>query len=422
MHLSPRLFLPLIFMAMVAGLGALYLIGGEDALRPFFAIYLVHYDLPPFADAYGITSAMVCERQGIETYLGNPCHYRPGPGFVYPPIWKLLSLLPMQTSWTTPMVLGFIAAFAAALAFLPPIESRRGRVLAALALVSPATVMAVDYGNNDMLLFAVVVAAIVALGRKGWGERVGYGLMLLAGLMKFFPFAGLGWAGKGSLRKALLVLLALIITFGLQALIAGEQLPLSLASIVTMSAGSYVFGIKSLGIAALEMGLVEPSGALVIRLSFTMILFIIAWRMATRFLTKDLHSAIGEDHWRFLVIGSLLVVAAYLASQNLVYREIFLLLLLPGLDALRKVRGENFGRYAEIGVFTMFLFPLRYHLQNLFEPGTTAKFVVSLSTILLREALWFAFAATLLALVFTHLRSGSAWQELTRRWQARTAA
>lgn len=417
MHLAPRLFLPMVFTAMLAVLGAVYLIGGEAALRPFAETYLIHYDLPPFGDAYGITSAMVCERQGIETYLGNPCHYKPGLGFVYPPIWKLLSLLPMQTSWTAPMALGFMAAFAAALAFLPPIESRRGRVLAALALISPATLMAVDYGNNDMLVFAVVVAAIVALGKEGWGQRLGYGLMLLAGLMKFFPFAGLGWAGQGSWRKVVLVLAAIAGTFGLQAVLAGDQLPLSLASIVTMSAGSYVFGIKSLGIAAFEMGLVGTGGVMVIQFGFTLLLLAVSWRMATRFMGQDLQGAIGADHWRFLVIGALLVVAAYLASQNLVYRLIFLLLVLPGLDALRKVPGERFGRAAVIGVFAMYLFPLRYHLQSLFAPGSMAEFIVTLGTILLREALWFGFAATLLALVFTHLRGGPVWQDLTRRWR-----
>ena len=406
-----RLFLPLLFLAMLALLGALYLGGAEPLLRGFLDFYLVHYDLPPFGDAHGITSAMACERQGIETYLGNPCHYKPVT-FVYPPIWKLLALMPMDGSWTVPVALGFIAVFAAALYFLPLAGSRRGQLLGALAVLSPATLMAADYGNNDMLVFAITVAAIAALG---WRPALGYGLLLLAGLLKYFPFAALGWAGGERPRVAVWVVTALGGVLMLFVWLAGTQLPLSLASMVTMSAGSYVFGIKDLPIMASELGLADGPGALAIRLAVTAALLVIGWQRATQFALANVRAAMSAAQWRFLIVGSLVLLGAYIGNQNLVYRMIFVLLVLPGLDALRAVPGQRFGAIAAIAVALMYLFPLRVHLQALFTPGSGGELLVTVIGILLREALWFMLAVTLLGLVFVHLRAGPIWQRISSR-------
>ncbi|WP_309752506.1 hypothetical protein [Novosphingobium sp.] len=406
-----RLFLPLLFLAMLALLGALYLGGAEPLLRGFLDFYLVHYDLPPFGDAHGITSAMACERQGIETYLGNPCHYKPVT-FVYPPIWKLLALMPMDGSWTVPVALGFIAVFAAALYFLPLAGSRRGQLLGALAVLSPATLMAADYGNNDMLVFAITVAAIAALG---WRPALGYGLLLLAGLLKYFPFAALGWAGGERPRVAVWVVTALGGVLMLFVWLAGTQLPLSLASMVTMSAGSYVFGIKDLPIMASELGLADGPGALAIQLAVTAALLVIGWQRATQFALANVRAAMSAAQWRFLIVGSLVLLGAYIGNQNLVYRMIFVLLVLPGLDALRPVPGQRFGAIAAIAVALMYLFPLRVHLQALFTPGSGGELLVTVIGILLREALWFMLAVTLLGLVFVHLRAGPIWQRISSR-------
>ncbi|WP_309623405.1 hypothetical protein [Novosphingobium sp.] len=406
-----RLFLPLLFLAMLALLGALYLGGAEPLLRGFLDFYLVHYDLPPFGDAHGITSAMACERQGIETYLGNPCHYKPVT-FVYPPIWKLLALMPMDGSWTVPVALGFIAVFAAALYFLPLAGSRRGQLLGALAVLSPATLMAADYGNNDMLVFAITVAAIAALG---WRPALGYGLLLLAGLLKYFPFAALGWAGGERPRVAVWVVTALGGVLIMFVWLAGTQLPLSLASMVTMSAGSYVFGIKDLPIMASELGLADGPGALAIQLAVTAALLVIGWQRATQFALANVRAAMSAAQWRFLIVGSLVLLGAYIGNQNLVYRMIFVLLVLPGLDALRPVPGQRFGAIAAIAVALMYLFPLRVHLQALFTPGSGGELLVTVIGILLREALWFMLAVTLLGLVFVHLRAGPIWQRISSR-------
>ena len=412
MKTAPRFLLPLVFLTALALLTLLYLGGAEPQLRSFLGAYLVHFDLPPFGDAHGITSAMACERQGIETYLGNPCHYKQV-GFVYPPIWKLLSLLPIDGSWTEAFALTFIAAFTLALAFVPLGESRRGWMLAVLAVLSPASLMAADYGNNDMLIFAVVVGAIVALGKSSRGLALGYGLIMLAGLLKYFPFAALGWAGAQRPRQAALVGALLAMVLIVFVALAGQQLPLSLASMVTMSAGSYVFGITNLPIMATEMGLAGPRAALLLRLVLSLAVLAAAWRRSARFARLDLSSEISEPQWRFLIIGALVVVGAYFGNQNLDYRMIFLLLVLPGLDALRRVPGEHFGPVAVIAVALMYVFPVRMQIEGQFALGSGGLFLVTVAEILIREVLWFALVVTLLGLVFAHLRAGPLWQRIT---------
>lgn len=411
---SNRLFLPAIFLAAVTTLALLYLSGAEPVLRSFLGAYLIHYDFPPFGDAHGITSAMACERQGIETYLGNPCHYKPV-GFVYPPIWKLLRFLPVDGSWTVAFALSFIAAFALALGFIPPSQTARGRLLMVLAAISPATFMAVNYGNNDLFVFAVLVAAIGALGFAGRYQALGYGLLEFAGLLKYFPFAAIGWAAAERPRTAAIVAGTLAVVLFAFAVLAGDQLPLSLHSMVTMSSGSYVFGLKNLGVMAMELGLVGPSGALAIRIVLTAGLLVAGWQRSKRYAALDLAGCMTPAQWRFLIIGALVLVGTYLGNQNLVYRMIFVLLLLPGLDALRQVPGERFGQMALVAVFLMFLFPLRMHIEDLFAAGSEARFLASVAGIVLREALWFGFATTLLGLIFAFQRNGQIWQRLLAR-------
>ena len=55
--LTNRFFLSAVFLAMLVLVSLIYALGGEPLLRSFLGTYLIHYDLPPFGDAHGITSA-----------------------------------------------------------------------------------------------------------------------------------------------------------------------------------------------------------------------------------------------------------------------------------------------------------------------------------------------------------------------------
>src|SRR5581483_3397392 len=106
-----------------------------------------------FGDLRNVTSAWECVRQHQAVLPANPCdpYHRPAN---YPRLWLLPSHLGLgqgDTYW-----LGWVVAvlfFVAAVAVVPRGASLRLGLLYAAALISAATMLGVERGNVDLLLF-----------------------------------------------------------------------------------------------------------------------------------------------------------------------------------------------------------------------------------------------------------------------------
>lgn len=395
---------PFAFIAAFAGMAGLYLAGQHEVYRGILEAWILFYNDPPFVDSMGIVSALECERLGFETYLWNPCHPQKGT-LVYPPFWKLGAILPVTTAWNVPLALTFIAIFATALFWLPSMPDFRGRLLMIAGVVSPPTVMAVNYGNNELLIFALAVAGVwlwVGRRRRRWGA---YAVFIVAALLKYFPVALLGLALREKPKRAIIPILAAGLTATVFILAAADQIRLSFLNIYTLSPFSYVFGVKNIGELAIRMNLASPPLALVIRLCLTLAIAGTAWCLSERLRARGVLDRLDPTRRAFLLAGSLLVVSAYFFTQNVAYRQVHLLLALPGLYALGRTECGRWASLAPIAVLLMYLFPLRIHLAGLFAEGSFAWGAISLFGILVRETAWVMLATCLLALALAGLRA-----------------
>jgi hypothetical protein len=113
---------------------------------------------------------------------------------------------------------------AAALAIVPPRAPRAEIAVYGLALCSPTFVHAIAGVNVDILLFAIVVAAVLLLRRVSWGAVASHALLLLAALLKLFPIFGAVVLFRQRRRVVLSAGLAVLASFGVYALLTMDDI------------------------------------------------------------------------------------------------------------------------------------------------------------------------------------------------------
>ena len=120
----------------------------------------------PFVDTRFVLAQLECWRRGIDVYSVNPCDPL-GRLQDYSPLWLRLDFIPADPAWVMPFGLALDLMFLAALFALPlPRLDRAGRTVMSLAMVSTASIFAMERGNIDLLVFALCVVVGHLLSRS----------------------------------------------------------------------------------------------------------------------------------------------------------------------------------------------------------------------------------------------------------------
>jgi hypothetical protein len=136
-----------------------------------------------FADLRSVTSAWDCERHGIPAFPTNPCDPYGRPAN-YPRVWISLWHLGLGEGDTVPLGVAIgVLFYIAALAVAGPLTAGGGLVYAA-ALLAPATLLGVERGNVDLLMFVLVAIGVLLLRRSPWLAAIP---ITAAGALKLFP-------------------------------------------------------------------------------------------------------------------------------------------------------------------------------------------------------------------------------------------
>lgn len=175
-----------------------------------------------FEDLRAVTSSWNCASRGIQTFPYNPCDpfAHGGAGIKratnYPRLWAWFWHLGLRESVTVPLGIAIAAVFfLSALAVAGPLTLGEGAVYGA-AVLSSAPLLGVERGNVDMLMFALVAAAVLLVRRSPWGAAVA---VVAAGVLKLFPAAAIVLFARGRRRLAAgVVAAAALLAYGIATL------------------------------------------------------------------------------------------------------------------------------------------------------------------------------------------------------------
>lgn len=411
-----------VFFLLVSGL---FLLGNTEAYSAILWQLGVDPFSFPFLDAHGVLSTAECHGYGVDVIAENPCDVL-GRTLDYSPFWLLTTKLGFNTGLTQIGGLTLDLLFLFWVFFLPSTRGWPETLAMTFALFSSAVALGLERANLDLAIFVVAIVA------ANWGLRgmiwrfLGYGLIMLAALVKYYPGVMLLLA----IRERLVLLCVLIAaTIGVTALYVayeGVDLIRVLAQIENGPWFTMAFGAQNLprGLADLLSSFLPATllNPIVIELALTLLAVTSAVTIAT---VEDLQNGLellSERSRVFLLVGCALIVACFFGAQNAGYRGIYFLFVLPGVTELWRapVNKAVRQRFVVTGACVLFLMwgqfldRVREEAFDLFETPTIAIEYSRFAFWFAREVVWWWLVTILLALALCLIYRSRSGQQILR--------
>jgi len=283
-----------------------------------------------FLDLRSVTTASECDRRGVDVLELNPCDPLRRPAN-YPQVWVKLSLLRVDQGDTVPLALGMaLLALLAALALIPRSAPSRDGAVYGAALCSPAVMLGIERGNVDILIFALLVAAVLALPRGRAGAILAHALVLIAAILKLFPIFAVGMLVRHSPRRALVGAGTVLALFGVYALATLDDIR-AIGRVVPQT-DWYSYGMRTFGV--WWSNAVPPFSTRIwdtaIFVGLLAVLVALRPRLR-RLLPADERSPEAVRDLDMFWAGAGIYVCTFAFFQSFDYRLIFLLFTLPQL-------------------------------------------------------------------------------------------
>lgn len=274
--------------------------------------------VPPLGNEFGdlrvVTAGWDCWRRGLDVLVANPCDPWARP-MNYPRLWLLPGLLGLGESATVILGIAMCMGFLGAMMLLVGRLGLANTLIYGAAVASPAVLLAVERGNNDLVVFALCVVGLAAIQRSGSaGTALGVALILAATMLKLYPVFAL----VVLVPRTRLAVVALAVA----AIYAFLTLPdLALISQATPRPALYAYGTEPLAVAA-NVGMKVVTLAVVAAALLASSLGI-ARRTA--------EAAVPSLALDAFLVGGAMFLGTFLIGSNYIYRLLLILLTMPQL-------------------------------------------------------------------------------------------
>ena len=314
----------------------------------------------PFVDADGSLAAWECARKGVEVILADPCDILRR-GYNYSPFWMTIDWIPLGRADRVGVGLVLGIAFLVSLSSLPPPLSPTEMGIRIAAALSTMVAFAIERANPDLLIFLLVILMLSLLRRSVVARTLGYCIAFFAGLIKYYPFILLGLLVRERFRVLLPIALASLIWLVFFFQIYAAEILEGLPNIAIGSPFGDMFGAKNFPLGmffVFQQSMASAANAWEGALLATIPLFAATiWMMVKFWRASDVPAALNrldEPRRLALLAGAFLMSGCFVVGQSAGYRGIFLLLVLPGLFALRRDKAAgavaSAARLASMGI------------------------------------------------------------------------
>ncbi|HEY1561413.1 MAG TPA: hypothetical protein VGF71_11055 [Caulobacteraceae bacterium] len=354
----------------------------------------------PFADWNYVVNFMQCAHRGMNVYGPNQCGT-----FIYTPLWTWAHLIPRGPVWSDGFGLAIDASFFASLWFAGRPENWRDAAVFVVASMSTASIYGAERANIDLIIFVLVIVGAALAGREPARRVGGYLLILLAGLLKFYPFAAFAVAlRERTLRFVGIAIVAMAALAALLLYMRADLAPLA-ANLPGGHYGSDAFGASNVIYLLQGVGASKPVSILAFAfLGLCASAAALSLGRNSGFVSALFRTA--ERDRTALVIASAVVVGCFFAGQSIIYRAIFLIPVVGGLCALRRAAprpGLRSRLALLIGASLVIMWEGAVHKSLFPDHRIPAVYL------LLREALWWWVVANLAAVLIVFAETSEAF-------------
>jgi hypothetical protein len=330
----------LVGLVTLIAVTGLWLAGAQSAYYQLLTLWGIPAFQFPFVDVDGSLAAWECARKGVDVILTNPCDILER-GYNYSPFWMTIDWIPLSRPDRIAVGITLGIAFLIALSALPPSRSGTEMALRLAAVLSTMVAFAVERANPDLLIFILAIIMLSLLRRSLIARGMGYGVAFLAGAIKYYPFVLLGLLLRERLRVGFAIASASIIGLAFFWFIYAEQIIKGLPGIARGVPFGDMFAAQNFPFGMFQVAQhVTGSSGVATRVASIATIFlvvIVTGLMIRIWLGSRISDALyrlDESHRLALLAGALLLSGCFFSGQNVGYRGIFLLLVLPGLFAL----------------------------------------------------------------------------------------
>jgi hypothetical protein len=410
-----RLAAPAVALILFCALSALYALGKSQIYYELLFHWGIWPFRFPFVDTSGSLAAWECTRRGLDVVEHDPCDVL-GRAYSYSPLWMSAASIPLGVASTAAVGWTLGLVFIASLVLLPPPQRPWELSLVLLATSSTMVVFGVERGNPDLIVFLLATCAGLVALRGPPTRLLSYHIALFAALtLKYYPLTLMILAFRERIAVFVAVNLGTLSIVVIFALIYFPDLARGIPLIPVGPYDTDLFSAQNLpwGIAKglQQSQLTSRQEYLVAGAVYAAMLVIgarICWHVLRGGALRVTLVELTQHEMIFLIMGSALIVGCFFAGQNIGYRGIFLLFVIPGLLAIAR-RGSSRGMCA-LGRVTAVLVVLimwgeciRQNLLMLAVAGAGAPsmpiLVLTNYFWLLRELAWWWVIAVLTAVL-----------------------
>jgi hypothetical protein len=313
----------IVFLFAVTLFSLLFVVIGQKA---FWGIWNVPAMTPHFADLRTITGGAESYSQGLDPMVQNPGDPW-GRTMNYPRIWQFLFYLGIDQGDTTAFGMVLIFLFLVGVVLVLPNAAASTIMLVLAAALSPATLLGIERGNIDLLIFFLVAFSIF-LAKT---HLVSFFTLLAAFFLKLYPVFGFLIFLRSSKVLAIKYSGFLVLILLLYAYFYHSDLALISAGTPRSTSLSYGVNVFWMQVARSDstMGWVARVGSYVIVLAAIFVSFK-ALLKNNRIYLDAIHTSIYLDAFR---AGAGIYIGTFLLGNNWDYRLMFFILAIPQLAA-----------------------------------------------------------------------------------------